>query len=93
MSPSRHLPRIFVNLSTIVTELQSLVCRDWKRVIADQAVAVELPALTTAAHYDWLAATRIPLQSLRFCGATPAPQTVKTSLLRVCRMTHTLAHL
>ncbi len=41
--------------------------------MADQAVAVELPAMTTAAHYDWLAATRTPLQSLRFCGAAPAP--------------------
>ena len=41
--------------------------------MADQAVAVELPAVITEAHCHWLAVTRIPLQSLRFCIAAPAP--------------------
>ena len=41
--------------------------------MADQAVAVELPAVITEAHCAWLAATRIPLQSLHCCHAAPAP--------------------
>ena len=40
--------------------------------MADQAADVDLPAALTDAHMAWLAASHVPVRSLRFCHAAAA---------------------
>ena len=62
-------------LTTMTNQLMGdwVICRAWQGLMADQALDVELPAALSDAQVAWLAASRVPVRSLRFRHATPPP--------------------